>query len=994
MTKKKLFNLSKILTNIFTLTLGVITVGRVIALENSTAINSFLGAKTYMVVNENGEPVDVEYYTSDFSSVREVKENAKKVAKRVTDEGITLLRNNNALPLQEGDKVNAYSVTSADLVYSGTGSSGASTTSCITLKDACAQSGLTLNQDLYSFYKNAVESKTYGRGASSGIGASFKVQEAPWDKLPESKNNAAEVGLFVIGRNGGEGKDLDITTGSKDDLRNGNYLLLTNEERDVLSHLKQLKEEGKLHKIIVFINSANTIQCGFEDEFSIDALLWAPTLGETGALSFTDILTGKVNPSGKTVDTFFKANHLNPVYANFGDYTYAGTKVSNFLMSNKYVVYQEGIYNGYRYTETRYEDKVLNRTNVGAFNYNDVVSYPFGYGLSYSSFEYSDFQVSDEGDEYKLSINVTNTSDIAGKEAVEFYLQKPYTTYDIENGIEKASVELVEFAKTKVLNKDESQTISVNVKKSELASYDANNAMTYVLDAGDYYFTAASNAHEATNNILASKNKTIQDGMTSAGEKSLVSKITIDDFDDVTYSLSDTTDQAITNQFDDCDINKYEYAGNNSVTYISRNNWESTTKFGYDASGNNLNNQVLLTGNSDMASDSDYYNYRGMEDDERMDFPTYSSDETSYSLVDMIKDKDGNEIPYNDQKWEDLLNQLSLEEQATLLSSGLRSTGALSSINKPVTIDHNGATGPMMNYNVSKNNNRGLAVSKNDPDQNETPIAYPANSMASATYNKELILEYGKTWGEDCLWAGYSGLYGPAVNIHRGVYGGRAFEYYSEDPLLSGKIVSEVIKGLASKGVYSYLKHCFLNDQETNREGINTWANEQTIREIYLKPFEIAIKEGKCAAVMTGFNRLGTIWTGAHGFIKKVLRGEFGMTGIAVSDFFHKEYMNLSAGIYNGNDLPDGQADKDALYSDADTYAGLAWEMREATHRLLYMVAHSNAMNGLAEGVRIIDVTPTWIILLNTLEIVMIVLSVLAVAGLVVSIVFLRLDNN
>ncbi|MCR4698537.1 MAG: glycoside hydrolase family 3 C-terminal domain-containing protein [Bacilli bacterium] len=994
MNKKKLFSLSKVLTNIFGLTLGVITVGRVIALENSTAINSFLGAKTYVVVNENGEPVEVEYFSSDFNSVKEVKENAKTVAKRVTDEGITLLRNNNALPLSAGASINAYSVTSADLVYSGTGSSGASTTSCITLKEACEQSGLTLNQDLYSFYKTAAENKTYGRGASSGIGASFKVQEAPWDKLPESKNDAADVGLFIVGRNGGEGKDLDITTGSKDDLRNGNYLLLTNEERDVLSHMKQLKEEGKLSKIVVFINSANTIQCDFEDEFAVDALLWAPTLGETGALSFTDILAGKVNPSGKTVDTFFKANHLNPVYANFGDYTYAGTKVSDFLMSNKYVVYQEGIYNGYRYTETRYEDKVLNRANTGEFNYRDVVSYPFGYGLSYSSFEYSDFQVEDKGDNYQLSLTVKNVADVAGKEAVEFYLQKPYTQYDIDNGIEKASVELVEFAKTKVLEKNESQTVTVDVKKSELASYDANNAMTYILDAGDYYFTAAKDAHEATNNILAMKNKTISDGMTNAGNKSLASKITVADFDDVSYSLSDTTDKEITNQFDDCDINKYQYAESNSVTYVSRNNWASTTKFGYDASGNNLNNQVRLTGNSDMASDADYYNYRGMEDDERMEFPTYSSTETSYSLVDMIKDSEGKDIPYDDPKWDALLDQLSLDEQATLLSSGLRSTGALSSINKPVTIDHNGATGPMMNYNVSKSNNRGLAVSKNDPDQDETPIAYPANSMASATYNKELIHEYGKTWGEDCLWAGYSGLYGPAVNIHRGVYGGRAFEYYSEDPLLSGKIVSEVIKGLSEKGVYSYLKHCFLNDQETNREGVNTWANEQTIREIYLKPFEIAIEEGKCAAVMTGFNRLGTIWTGAHGFIKNVLRGEFGMTGIAVSDFFHKEYMNLSAGIYNGNDLPDGQADKDTLYSDADTYAGLAWEMRDATHRLLYMVAHSNAMNGLAEGVTIIDITPTWIILLNTIEIAMIVLTVLSVAGLVVSVVLLKKDNN
>ena len=984
----KLFSLSKVLTNVFALTLGVLTVGRVIALENSKAINDVLGAKTQEVVNEKGEPVDAVYYASKFKSVKEVKAHAREVAKKVSDEGITLLRNeNNALPLKSGDSVNAYSITSADLVYSGTGSSASSTDSCVTFDKAFQEAGLTLNKDLFDFYTEAKNNKTYGRGASSGIGASFKVQEAPWSVLPDAKNNSAEVGLFIVGRNGGEGKDLDITQGSQDDLTKGNYLLLSPQERDVLSHMKQLKDAGTLKKIVVFINSANTIQCDFEEEFGVDALLWAPTLGEVGAQSFADILVGKVNPSGKSVDTFFKDNSLNPVYANFGDYTYSGTKVSDLMISNKYIVYQEGIYNGYRYTETRYEDKILNRANVGDFSYGDTVSYPFGYGLSYSTFAYSNFKVEDEGDDYQLSVDVTNTSTSkAGKESVQFYIQKPYTSYDIENGIEKSSIDLVEFAKTRELGPGEKQNLKVSVKKSELASYDANSSLTYILDEGNYYFTAAKDAHSAINNILSAK------GSNVVGQADLVHRITVDEFDDVSYSLA-ITDQEITNQFDDVDINKYEFAGNNHVTYVSRNNWQGTVKFGYTKDGNALANQVVLTGNDDMAADADYYNYRGMEDDERMDFPTYGSTETSYSLVDMIVDDNGDAIAYDDPKWEKLLDQLTLDEQASLLSAGLRSTAAVASINKPVTIDHNGATGPMMPYNVSENNNRGLAVSNKDPDKKESPIAYPANSMASATYNKELIYEYGLTWGEDCLWAGYSGLYGPAVNIHRGIYGGRAFEYYSEDPVLSGKIVSEVIKGLAKKGVYSYLKHCFLNDQETNREGVNTWANEQTIREIYLKPFQIAIEEGKCASVMTGFNRLGTIWTGAHGFIKNVLRGEFGMSGIAVSDFFHKEYMNLSAGIYNGNDLPDGQANKEELYADADTYAGLAWEMRDATHRLLYMVVHSNAMNGLAEGIIIRDVTPAWIVLLNTLEIVFIVLTVLAASSIAVTFVLLRIKK-
>ena len=981
---KKIFSLAKVLTNVFALTYGVIFVGRAIALENKTAINAHLGAATYKTVNEKGEEVKVQYFTSDFKSVAEVKEHAKEVTKQVSDEGITLLRNkNNALPLSEGSKVNAYSISSVNLVYSGTGSSGASTKSCVTLEQAFSNAGLELNKDLYQFYKTANENKTYGRGSSSGIGASFGIHEVPWNKLPDSKNNTADIGLFIVARNGGEGNDLDRTTGDRSDLKNGNYLLLNDQERDVLSHLKEMKESGKLSKIVVFINAANPLQCDFEDEYLIDSTLWAPTLGEVGAQSFADILVGKINPSGKSVDTFFKNNSLNPVYANFGDYTYSGTPVSDLLMSNKYVVYQEGIYNGYRYTETRYEDKVLHRDHVGEFSYSDVVTYPFGYGLSYTSFDYSNFSLTDLGDDIELKVTVKNSGEKPGKEAVQIYLQKPYTDYDVINGIEKSAVDLVAFAKTKVLEKNESEELTFKVKKSEMASYDSANAMTYVLDEGDYYFTAARNAHDAINNILTKKGKTLSDGMDESGKNQLVEKVVVDEFDDVLYSLSDTTDNEITNQFDDVDINRYENRGDNKVTYLSRNNWEGTIKFGFDETGKDLQNQVILKGNDDMANDAGYYNYRGMEDDEAVDYPTYSSTKTDYELCDLMNDEEGKPIPYGDKKWDDLLDQLSLKEQVELLSSGLRSTSALASVSKPATIDHNGATGPMMPYNVSKSNNRGLAVLNNDPDQNQTPIAYPANSMASATYNVELILEYGRVWGEDCLWAGYSGLYGPAVNIHRGSYGGRAFEYYSEDPLLSGKIVSSVIKGLSEKGVYSYLKHCALNDQETNREGVNTWANEQTIREIYLKPFEIAIEEGKCASVMTGFNRLGTIWTGAHGFLNKVLRDEFNMSGIAVSDFFHKEYMNLSAGIYNGNDLPDGQADVNELFNDADANIGLALAVRESTHRLLYMVAHSNAMNGLAKGVKIVEVTPGWIVLLDTLNILLLVFTILSLISLI-----------
>lgn len=990
---KKGVTITKILTNVFVLSFGVFYVGRMIALENKDAINSFLNAKTFQTVDKDGNVVKATYFDSDFKSVAEVKENAKKVTKEVTDEGIVLLKNDNALPLNPKAKVNAYSISSVSPVYSGTGSSGTSASTAVDFKTALA-SHFTINEDLFNAYDTLLATKKYGRGASSGIGASFSIHEPTWSLLPESKNDEAEAGIFFLARNGGEGNDLDRTSGDKSDLKNGNYLLLSDAERDVLSNMKALKEKGKLSKIIVFMNSANPVQVDFLDEFSVDALLWSSTLGETGAQSFADILVGDVNPSGKTVDTFFKRNDLNPVYSNFGDYTYQGTKVSDLLMSNKYVVYQEGIYNGYRYTETRYEDKVLNRGNPGDYNYNDVVAYPFGYGLSYSEFAYSDFRVTEgEDDDYKISVTVKNVSQTEGKTPVQLYVQKAYNP-----NLEKASVELVDFKKTKVLKANESEEVSFVVPKSELTSYDADDAMTYVLDQGDYYFTVGRDAHDAINNILLSQGKTAKDGLVSLGreslgEKTLASKVTIEETDTSSYSLGKNGDE-ITNQFDDVDINKYENRGDNSVTYVSRFNWADTVKFGFDKEGNDLHNQVILTGNDDMASDADYYNTNGMEEDEESEFPTYGSTKTDYDLIDLRADGEGKPIAYDDKKWDDLLDQLTLQEQVDLLSSGLRSTGAIASISKPGTIDHNGATGPMMSYNVSGGTNRGLAVSNNDKDQKEKPIAYPSNSMAAATFNRPLMEAYGQTWGEDCLWAGYSGLYGPAVNIHRGSYGGRAFEYYSEDPVLSGKISASMIKGISTKGVYVYLKHCFLNEQETNREGVNTWANEQSIREIYLKPFKIAIEEGGCQNVMTGFNRLGTLWTGNHGFLNKVLRDEYGMTGFAVSDFYHKEYMNLSSGIYNGNDLPDGQADSKELKDNAELYAGLAKAMRESVHRILYTVVNSNAMNNMVKGTHIEQITPAWIILLNTLTISFGVLSVLSVAGLVFFFVFKKKEAN
>ncbi len=555
-------------------------------------------------------------------------------------------------------------------------------------------------------------------------------------------------------------------------------------------------------------------------------------------------------------------------------------------------------------------------------------------------------------------------------------------------------MELAGYAKTDVLNKGASQTVKIEVDEKYFASYDAYGEKTYVIDAGEYYLTVGRDAHDAVNNILAKKAEDGKEVNTSAmvkagsgqgtanGNSALVYK-TEKSFDSKKYSVAGTTN-VITNQFDNADLNLYD-GETNSVEYISRNNWAGTVKLGFSADGNytKLDNSVKLTMTAAMKADAQ--KMTPVRDDKA--YPAYGA-ENGIPLAMLRAYVDGDDdvtndkpIPYDDPLWDKLLDQLTWEDTVVLLSNALRSTAAVGgSISKPATIDGNGALGPVGSYgeNSSVAVNR-YSILYDDPDKGETPPQYPCNSLLGATFNDGLVEELGKAIGEDCLWAGYSGLYGPGANIHRGAYCGRAFEYYSEDGYLSGKICAAEVTGIQSKGVYAYVKHAILNEMEANREGVCTWANEQTIREIFLRPFEIAIEEGGAYNVMTSFNRIGMKWSGAQGFCNTVLRDEFGMRGFAVSDYWQNSYMSLAAGIMGGNDLPDGtratgttveaMARASELNAYKTGYGEFAWQMREAAHRILFTVAQSNAMNGFDSDTIVKLVTPWWqtaLIALNT----------------------------
>ncbi|MGM9537976.1 MAG: glycoside hydrolase family 3 C-terminal domain-containing protein [Candidatus Onthomonas sp.] len=975
----------KIFTNVMAALMIVSYFGSMIANEFAGQINSFLGISTTRTEQtDGGETEYARYYESDYQSVASLKEAGLAKVREVEGEGAVLLKNDNdTLPLQ-GTEVSLFGATAISPVYGGTGSGAVSAADAPTYEQVFTEAGYTVvNGDLLDWYL----AEEYGRDFDEG-----NINEASWKQIQKSDAvdsfGRGETAIFVIGRVGGEAEDLKST--GHDDGANGDYLRPNKNELAVLEGLKEYKDQGKISRIVLIINSANPISSEFinDEAYGIDAALWIGSVGQTGLYGVADILSGAVNPSGSLPDTWWQDNLLDPAMANFGSYTYEGADAYNLgsRVYTSYVVYQEGIYVGYRYAETRYEDAVMGTAKVGSYDYNSVVAYPFGYGLSYTTFEMSDMQVEKSGDgmdtTYTVDVTVTNTGDTAGKKSVQIYAQKPYTDYDKQNQIEKASVELVGYAKTQLLEPGASETVTVEVPEYYLTSYDAYNTGVYILDEGTYYLTAADNAHAAANNILAAKGYTSADGMTAEGDAALTESMTYE-FDSETYAQSYGTGNDVTSLFADADINRYEGSGDNHVDYLSRSDWEGTLML-WEAGDDDENvNYVKLSMTDQIAADVVLDADDLPENDG--DWPTMGSTETSYQLVNLMTDENGDPIPYDDPMWEDFLDQLTYEQLSKLCAVGLRMTVAVEEVGKPETLDHNGPSGVTQKYSLGSN---GYAVQNNDPDKEQTGTCYPCNGIIAATFNKELVREVGELIGEDAMWAGYAGLYGTGMNIHRTPYSGRVFEYYSEDGILTGLMASEETAGIQSKGVYVYNKHFVLNDQEEQRQGIGTWCNEQALREIYLRAFELPIVYSDAKCVMSGFNRLGAFWCGSMPeLMTDWLRGEAGMSGFAVTDMYDGSYMSKPHEVLAGNDIPDNypgtsgtnvsSTTNDLGYEFAAYGPGAAQEnaplaraMRESAHRILYTVVHSRGMDGISSDTVIVQVTPWWSTALTAAEIV------------------------
>ena len=1025
----------------FTLLFAFFTVATVV-LPNISVINDVLGINLYQKVQTGDGTEDMEYFKSDFpkknadGSIQYVTEtsgdnkgythqvydhkamraNSEKVAEQTAVEGSVLLWNENdagepVLPLAQNAGVSVYGMGAYNYVYLGNGSGGMSLDPKEgSLSVALRNKGIAVNSRLNTTYLSLLNK--YGRklgnyGADKNYLPWFSVNEAPWSEVEAVTNESIasynDAAIMVVSRTAGE--DYDISTaeppenatdgnGNKIDKEvyldgRNNYLELTREEGEILEQLNQLKQQGKLKSIVLLLNTANPMQFAniVKEQYGVDACVWVGMGGTMSYVQLADVLAGhdEYVVSGHATDTLVYDSFSAPSYANFGDFDWTNLselsgKLPDFdkeygayyqTHNYKYMIYQEGVYVGYRYYETRYEDYVLGSGNVGDYDYSETVAFPFGYGSSYTEFTHSDYNVVETDDAYQVSMKITNVGEkYAGKDVLQVYMQRPYTEHDKQFGIEKPAVELVGFAKTDLLAPNGgNQTLTVTIDKENMRTYDAYDQKTYILEAGDYYIAAGTDAHDALNNILAVKATSEQKTrMDAEGDAQFVYKDTVAADDYEIYSVSEESGEEvkITNRFDDADINLYEGAGDQKVTYLSRSDWTGT--FPTEA-------YKLACATDKMIEDMQYGTDEVVAPKEGDEMPVYgkvTAPEGELTLAMMI------ELDYGDEKWQDLLNQMTLDEQQILCSYGLLTMAGAESVAAPGSKATDGPGG----------------VKNNNPEAGQQ-FGFPSPVVMAQTWDTDLIEDLGVAFAHEGLHLGIYVFYAPGANIHRSPYSGRNWEYYSEDGVLSGSILCAEIKGMQSKGIMVMTKHFAFNDQERNRYGVATFFNEQSAREIYLRPFEIAVREGDMNGVMSSFNRVGCTWAGAHkGLLTDVLRNEWGFVGIVETDSctgntYHMGTKYAKAeGLLAGNDLW-MYSQKDANYfGDWEDNPTVMLALREACHRILYTQLHSAAMNGMSTSTRIIKIMPWYQVLLLALAIVFGVLALAAITLAVLSFVF------
>ena len=964
-------------------------------------IDQYFNAKrSKLVIDEEIDPnQDTQYYKSDYAVKDEngklvlttdedgvqhqvfdnvaMRKNSMEVAERVAEDGAVLLWNDkNALPLATGSKVTTFGCSSINWLPGGTGSGNVSI-KILNFADALTSHGFEINKKAIT----AIKVLGAGRGFGQFYGESgnwlnnkfrYTVNELAWDTMKNSAYGPMdqlvgeynEAAIFTVSRNGGENGDTNFF--DNDQHIDNKYLHFTHDEISVLNGLAELKKKGVVKKIILLVNSASAIPLNPIKDIDIDACLWVGLGGSASVDAVCDLLSGKTNPSGRLNDSWAYEATSAPATENHDYFEFTqsdgvppatGSGHAGWTANKHYLVYQEGIYVGYRYYETRYEDSVIGGRNAngtagvkagdGGWKYSSELAYTFGHGLSYTTFDYSEYKVKENKDSFDVSVKVTNTGNRDGKHTVQIYAQKPYTDYDKATGVEKAAVELVGFDKTRLLKPGEAQTMVVNVPKYELKTYDSYGKKTYILEKGDYYLATGKNAHAALNNILAAKGYTKANGMDDDGDKAFAYKITQKSDDFVTYSKSPYGDnKEITNLFDDVDPTLYKGTKDQGVKFLSRSDWQATYPTG----------AVLTCTDPDMVADMQYG--REIPQDPNATAPVYGKETSEFGRLSLIQLRG---LDYEDPMWDDLLNQMSFDEQVDMVKRGVYHMGGAKSIVAP---EYDCSDGPggirIKHYNLE-----GVGSEQ---------MAFPCGGLVASTFDTELVAEYANAFAMEIMHINYVGIYAPGANIHRSPYGGRNWEYYSEDGFVSGKMLFTVNKGLMNKGIVVFAKHFVLNDQEVLREGVTVWCNEQAFREIYLKAFEEGLANKACNALMSSYNRIGCTWAGNHkGLLTDLLRGEWAFNGVCVTDSPSSGNMAgtpsiYAYGIYAGQDVWMGSVIDNAFddYKNNNTFLQA---LREATKRNLFVRVNSAALNGATTNARIVKLTPGWETALLTVQI-------------------------
>ena len=823
----------------------------------------------------------------------ETNEEAAEVAEEIMEDGIVLLKNESLLPLNETKKLNIFGWESINPAYGGAGSGGINDLyDIVSLNQGLENAGFSINQELVDFYNN------YGADNPE-----MSIQKQSWtlpeppvdtysDELIKSAKEYSDVAVVVLSRKAGEGHNdipmdvrkaaYDNNSDEYDDFPEGeHYLQLSQTERDMVDMVC-----SNFDNVIVVYNGANQFELGFADEYpQIKSVVWCPGTGNVGFNALGKVFSGEVNPSGKTPDTFIYDMTTAPwwnnaektEYTNLADMAVEGMNAGTAqVYAPAFTNYVEGIYVGYKYYETAVQE--------GAIDYDKTVQYPFGYGLSYTEFEQKMGELEEKDGQISVDVEVTNTGDVAGKDVVEVYYKPPYTN----GGIEKSSANLIEFAKTDLLQPGESQIVTVTFSIEDMASYDENNAKAYVLEKGDYVISINSDSH------------TVLDQKTYTADKDVVYK-------EENKRASDDT--AATNVFEDA---------KGDVTYLSRANhfanYEEATAAPASAElGEPYVSEYHLNSNFDKTT---YLN-----DEDVM--PTTGAD-NGLTLADM-RDAD-----YDDPRWEKLLDQLTVDEMANMIAMAGYQTAAMDSVGKVATLDFDGPA-------AINNNFTGVGS-----------IGFPIEVVVASTWNKELAQAWGECMGKISQEMGAEGWYAPGMNTHRTAFGARNYEYFSEDGVLAGNMGAKAVEGAKKYGVYSYIKHFAL--YEGNAKMVSVWSNEQAIREIYLKPFEISVKQGGANAVMVSWSFLGDKWTGENSnLMNTVLRDEWGFRGMALTDFFRNNghgFMNADAALANGVDAMLSTFNGEENNVANPEHPTSVLQMRNACKNVMYTVVSSWAYDG------------------------------------------------